>query len=343
MAKGLIDPQLAETLVSNCGVFDPKSGHITLLEAINKGLFDPKEKTFIDPVTGKPVTVHDAVKLGFVLQEKVRELLDTMGPPTRSDKRLTLLEAIRQKCVNVNNGTFKDKGTTVPLSRAISTGTIDIAPATSSGLSLTDAYKQNIVSQGKVVDRNTGYSFDLSEAITRGLICPDRNEVFDENLGLKISLKEALKNELVTNDGTYHGKSGALSLDQAVKTNRIDNPMTLKECSDFQLADEDNMFRNPVTNDSVSMLDAIGVGFLDYQLKAVRDVKNGVYVSLGDALGKNIIKADGTFVDSLTRDALTIPEAVRKGFLTSVSQKSIFAAGSNTRRNQRHRGSVKGD
>ena len=324
MAKGLIDPQLAETLVSNCGVFDPKSGHITLLEAINKGLFDPKEKTFIDPVTGKPVTVHDAVKLGFVLQEKVRELLDTMGPPTRSDKRLTLLEAIRQKCVDVNNGTFKDKGTTVPLSRAISTGTIDIAPANSSGLSLTDAYKQNIVSQGKVVDRNTGYSFDLSEAITRGLICPDRNEVFDENLGLKISLKEALKNELVTNDGTYHGKSGALSLDQAVKTNRIDNPMTLKECSDFQLVDEDNMFRNPVTNDSVSMLDAIGVGFLDYQLKAVRDVKNGVYVSLGDALGKNIIKADGTFVDSLTRDTLTIPEAVRKGFLTSVSQKSIF-------------------
>ena len=324
VSKGLIDPQLAETLVSNCGIFDPKSGHITLLEAIHKGLFDPKEKTFIDPVTGKPVTFHDAVKLGFVLQEKVRELLDTMGPPTHSDKRLTLLEAIRLKCVDVNNGTFKDKGTSVPLSRAISTGKIDIEPASSSGLSLTEAFKQNLVRQGKLVDRNCGHLYDLSEAVTRGLICPDRNEVYDENLGLKISLKEALKNKLVTNDGTYNGKSGSLSLDQAIKMNRIDNPMTLKEYSDSQCVDEDNVFRNPVTNANISMLSAIGVGFLDYQLKSVRDVKNGVYISLGDALGKNIVKHDGTFVDSLTQDTMSIPEAVRKGFLTSVTQKSIF-------------------
>ena len=324
-SKGLIDPQLAETLVSNCGIFDPKTGHISLLEAINKGLFDPKEKTFIDPVTGKPVTFHDAVKLGFVLQEKVRDLLDTMGPPKNSDtNRLTLLEAIRLKYVDVKTGTFKDKGTNVPLSRAISTGKIDIEPASSSGLSLTDAFKQNIVNQGKVVDRNTGYSFDLSEAITRGLICPERHEVYDENSNLKISLKEALKNKTVTNDGTYNGKTTSLSLEQAIKTNRIDNPMTLKECSDFQCVDEDNVFKNPISNEPISMLSAIGIGFLDYQLKSVRDVKNGVYVSLGDALGKNIIKIDGTFVDTMTHDSMTIPEAVRKGFLTSVTQKSIF-------------------
>ena len=41
-----------------------------MLEAIDKGLFDPKEKSFVDPKTGKPVTVNDAVKLGFILQEK---------------------------------------------------------------------------------------------------------------------------------------------------------------------------------------------------------------------------------------------------------------------------------
>ena len=323
VSRGLLDPQLAETLVSSCGIFDPKSGHITLLEAINKGLFDPKEKTFIDPVSGKPVTFHDAVKLGFVLQEKVRDLLDTMGPPKTSD-RLTLIEAIRLKYVDVNKGTFKDKGTSVPLSRAISTGKIDIEPVVSSGLSLTDVFKQNIVNQGKVVDRNTGYSFDLSEAIERGIICPDKNEVFDENTGMKITLKEALKNKTVTNDGKYSSKATSLPLEQAIKTHRIDNPMTLKECSDFQFVDEENVFKNPVTDDSISMLSAVGIGFLDYQLKSVRDVKNGVYVSLGDALGKGIIKTDGTFVDTLTQDTMTIPEAVRKGFLTSVTQKSIF-------------------
>merc|ERR1712106_736903 len=71
VTKGLISPQLAETLSSNCGIFDPKSGRqLTLLEAIDKELFDPKEKTFVDPKTGKPVTVNEAVKLGFILQEK---------------------------------------------------------------------------------------------------------------------------------------------------------------------------------------------------------------------------------------------------------------------------------
>ena len=330
-ARGLIDPKLAETLVSSCGIFDPKSGqHITLLEAINQGLFDPKEKTFVDPVSGKPVTFHDAVKLGFVLQEKVRELLDTMGPtPTNKnsdhENRLTLLDAIRRKCVDVNNGTFKDQGTSVPLSRAISTGKIDIAPVTVSGLSLSDAFRQNIVSeQGKVVDRNTGYSFDLSQAITRGLISPDKHEVYDEVSSLKITLKEALDKNLVTNDGMYNGKTTSLSLEQAIKTNRIDNPMTLKECSDSQWVDEDNNIKNPVTQEHITLLSAVGDGFLDYQLKSVRDVKSGVYISLGDALGKNIVKADGTFVDTLTRDEMTIPEAVRRGFLTSVTQKSIF-------------------
>ena len=49
----------------------PKSGrHISLLQAIDKGLFDPKEKSYVNPKTGKPVKVNDAVKLGFILQEK---------------------------------------------------------------------------------------------------------------------------------------------------------------------------------------------------------------------------------------------------------------------------------
>lgn len=325
VSKGLIDPQLAETLSSNCGIFDPKSGrHISLLEAIDKGLFSTKDLSFVDPKSGKPVNCDDAVKLGFILQEKVSELLDTMGPPKQSD-RLTLIDAIRHGVVDVNTGNFKDKkGTNVPLSRAITSGQIDIEPASSSGLSLSDALRQNIVQKGKVIDRNTGYSFNLSQSVERGLINPDKNEIYDEKSGNKITLKSALKSNIINNDGTYNGKNSVLSLEQAVKSNLIQNPMTLKECSDQQLVDDNNLFKNPVTNENCSLLTAVGVGFVDYELKSVRDVKNEVYISLGEALGKSIMKPDGTFLDTLTNESMALSEAVKKGFLTSVSQKSIF-------------------
>ena len=244
--------------------------------------------------------------------------------PKNSDK-LTLIDAIRQELVDVNDGTFKDKkGTRVPISRAISTGLIDIDPVSSSGLSLSDAFRQSIVRQGKVVDRNTGCSFDLPEAITRGLINADRPQVYDDNKGFKVSLETALKSKLISPEGNYIGKTNKISLEEAVRANRVENPLTLKECADSQTVNENNVFKHPVTQQDLSLLTAVGLGFLDYQLKSVRDVKNGVYVSLGDALGKGIMRHDGTFVDSMTQETMTIHDAVRKGFLTSVTQKSIF-------------------
>ena len=325
VAKGLVDPQLAETLSNNCGVFDPRTGrHLTLLEAIAKGLFDPKQKTFVDPKSGNPVSVSEAVRLGFILQEKVSTLLDTMGPSKQSD-RLTLISAVRQGLVDVNTGNYKDKaGTSVSLARAITSGSVLVEPAASSGLSLSDAVRQNIVQNGRVVDRNTGSKFTLSEAIERGLLNPEKNEVYDEEAGQKITLNSALSSNIISGDGMFNGKAAALSLEQAVKCHKIQNPMTLKECCDQQLVDDNNLFKNPVTSKNCSMLSAVGVGFVDYELKSVKDVKADAYISLGEALGKNIIKPDGMFEDSLTNETMSLADAVKKGFLTSVSQKSIF-------------------
>ena len=325
VVKGLVDPKLAETLAGNCGVFDPRTGqHLTLLEAIAKGLFDPKEKTFVDPKSGKPVSVNEAVRLGFILQEKVRELLDTMGPPKQSDS-LTLISAVREGLVDIETGNVRDrKGSIVPLARAISSGYIDVEPASASGLSLADAIRQGIVQKGQVVDRNTGSKFSLSEAVERGLLNPEKNEIYDEGTKKKITLASALSSDVISGAGMYNANGTALTLEQAVKCHKIQNPMTLKECCDQQLVDDNNFFKNPVTSENCNMLEAIGIGFVDYELKSVRDVKAEVYISLGEALGKNIVKPDGKFVDSQTNESMSLADAVKKGFLTSVSQKSIF-------------------
>ena len=326
VSTNLINPQLAELLSNTCGVFDPKTGRqISLLEAIDKGLFDPKSKSFIDPITGEQVSVENAVKLGFILQKKVSEIVESMGP-LKTDK-LSLIESVRTGLIDPISGQYDKKGKNLTLSRAISQGLVGTESSPACGLSMSDAIRQGVLraADGKITDRNTGLAFDIEEAIDRGLINKDRYEVYDEQTGLKITLQDALSSGIIdAKEGRYLGVDTALPFDQAARTNRIQVPLTVKESVDLGLILEDNTCRDPITGDTLTLLEAVGKGFLDYELKSVRDVKEEVYVGLGEALGKSIVKPDGRFTDTLTGESMSLAEAVKKGFLTSVSQKTIF-------------------
>jgi hypothetical protein len=282
------------------------------------------------------VTVEHAAKLGFLLHAKVStttppdttlDLLSlAMAPPER---KVSLLHVIRSGLVDTRTGQFKSgTGNLLPLSRAISQGFIDVEPSISTGLSLSDAVRQGVarVSDGRIVDRNTGLAFNLEDAIERGLICKDRYEVFNEQLGYKVTLEEALSAGLVESVGGHLilGDGSQVTFDQAAKMHRLENPLTVKECVDQQLVDELDNFLDPVTGESISLLEAVGRGILDADLKSVRDVKAGVYVTLGQALSKGIVKHNGGFVDTLSGDTLSLGEAVKRGLLTSVCQKTIF-------------------
>ena len=344
--RKLIDAKLADILAGHCGIFDPKSGRqLSLLEAIHQGLFDPKSKKFIDPVTGEAVTVEHAAKLGFLLHAKVStddstasavctdsselslSLLATMAPPARN--KVDLLHAVRSGLVDTRTGQFTTgTGQQIPLTKSISQGYINVEPTAHTGLSLSDAVRQGVVrvSDGRIIDRNTGLAFTLTEAIQRGLVSKDRHEVYDDQQSLKLTLEEALAADIIdATEGRYILEDGGrLTLDQAAKQHRLENPLTIKEAVDQQLVDESDSFVDPVTGESISLLSAVGRGILDAELKAVRDVKAGVYLSLGQALGQGIVKPSGSFTDTLTGESMSLGEAVKKGLLTSVCQKTIF-------------------
>jgi hypothetical protein len=345
--RKLIDPKLADILAGHCGIFDPKSGRqLSLLEAIHQGLFDPKSKKFIDPVTGEPVTVEHAAKLGFLLHAKVSttssdctenpictnlsELLpfvsSEMAPPERN--KVSLLAAVRAGLVDTRSGQFRStSGQQMSLGKAISQGFIDVEPTSHSGLSLSDAVRQGVVriSDGRIIDRNTGLAFSLVEAIQRGLVSKDRYEVYNDQQGIKHTLEEALTAGIIDSaKGRFIVSDGELTFDQAAKQHRLENPLTIKEAVDQQLVDDSDNFVDPVTGESISLLAAVGRGVLDGELKSVRDVKAGVYLSLGQALGQGIIKPSGTFIDTMTGESMSLGEAVKKGLLTSVCQKTIF-------------------
>ena len=188
------------------------------------------------------------------------------------------------------------------------------------GMSLSEALQKGLVeSQGKILDRFSGKSVKLSEAIKRGLINPHTLEIYDSKVGWKISLKEAMEKNVITDSGKYKN----LTLNEAMKKKLICQPMTLKECDDAELL-KGGKIKDPVTNKPLTILEGIGQGVLDVDLKSVRDVKDNVLVSLGQALVQGIVSLDGKFQDTSTGEMLTLAEAVKKGHLTTVSKKSIF-------------------
>ena len=205
------------------------------------------------------------------------------------------------------------------------------------GMSLSEAVAKGLVDSetGKVTDRYSGKSVKLSDAIKRGLINPNTLEIFPPALegqkypSQKLSLKEALEKNIINETtGNY---ADTMSLQEASQKKLISAPMTIKECDDSELL-SDKGIKCPATGLTMTLLDAIGSGVIDVDLKSVKDVKEGVLVSLSQALAKDIIISEFgqdtpgpvQFKDTQTNEVMTLPEAVKRGHLTTVTKKSIF-------------------
>ena len=332
--KELIHPNFAELLSSSCGIFDPRSGRqISLLEAIDKGLFDPKTKSFVDPITGQPVSIENAVNLGFILQTKVSQLEEftTMAP--NYGKVCTLVEGLRSGIIDPATGTYDRKGKNLSLQRAISQGHVSTEGRVGCGLALSDAVAQDMIraEDGRFQDRNTGRSFNIQEAVERGFINKDKYEIYDEKNGMRVTLENALKSGIINPEkGSYESSSRenpTLSLSQAAKLHLVQTPLSIKDCVDQGLiteSTEQGVVKDPVSGADLTILEAVKKGILDSELKSVRDVKGGEYVNLAEAFGRGIVKPNGDFVNTATGEATSLAEAVHKGQLTSVSQRKIF-------------------
>ena len=350
-AKGYIDPELAQLLTANCGVPDPDSDsptgkQLSLLEAVDKGLFDLDRGVFVDPESGRALSVGDAVKAGLVLKEKVSAFVSAAGfvgamaaASPAGVGVASLVQVIRSGMIDADSGKVKMQGKkSCSVKDALNQGVIGPNSSSSAepnvddvqqGISLSDALKMGLVESGsgKIVDRFSGECVPITDAITRGLLNPNRLEVFNPEDSKRISLEAAIKAEIIDESkGTYKTKTGSqVEFSEAVKKNFIANPLTLKECDDFDLIEKDNKIRDPVTKRPLSLLAAIGVGILDIDLKSVRDVKSGELVTLQEAIKRGIVDADkGHFRCSETDGVLSLGDAVKKGHLTTVGKKSIF-------------------
>lgn len=347
---GIINPQTGQVLTVGeairLRVLDMRTGRINMIvnsktvsvtieEAVEHGLVNP---TLADRLLGPCGIVEDESKPQLSLLEAIqRELMDAEKGPTErvkvrspSERGVSIAEAVRGNEVDPETGHYVLKdGRRISLKEAFRLGLLkkDTKPEKRKGIALADAVVQGIVDErsGNIIDRHTGDKYPVEVAIQRGIIDPDHREVVEVVGDTKVTVDEALQSGLLK-DGKYmHSLSQEkLPLKEAQRRQLLLKPMTLKDCVDLEIY-EDGFVKSPTHRAKVTILEGISRGVLDSDnAKSVTDTRTDELLTLTDALTEGIILPKGKFVDLVTNEVLTIPEAVDKGFITSVSIKSIF-------------------
>ncbi|XP_069355680.1 microtubule-actin cross-linking factor 1, isoforms 1/2/3/4/5 isoform X12 [Maniola hyperantus] len=308
--EGLIDPKLAARLTGPCGMTED-GNEVTLLEAIQRELYDA-EQGLIDPAE-KRIKVTDEGE--------------------RPGQGMSISDALNRGQVDLQKGLYRlSNGSYITIAEAYQRGYLiynEIIKIKSSALSLSDAITQDLVdNNGWILDRNSGDRFQLEVGIKNELINPNIREIVDPKNDTKITIADAIEKNIIN---TKHSKyvhnitKEKMSFKEAASKHFICKPMTLKDVCDNNLMTNDGKILSPTNRTPLNILEAISIGVLDSDnIKCVTDTTTGQLLTLSEALGSRIILPDNKFRDNLTGEICTIPEAVDRGLITSVSQRSIF-------------------
>ncbi|XP_050356010.1 uncharacterized protein LOC126777145 isoform X17 [Nymphalis io] len=308
--EGLIDPKLAARLTGPCGMTED-GNEVTLLEAIQRELYDA-EQGLTDPA-----------------EKRIKVTVES----EKASQGMSISDALNRGQVDLQRGLYRlPNGSYISIAEAYQRGYLiynEIIKIKSSALSLSDAISQELVDQnGWILDRNSGDRFTLEVAIKNELVNPNIREVVDPKNDSKITLAQAIEKNIIN---TKHSKyvhnvtKEKMSYKEAANKRLICKPMTLKDICDNNLMTNDGKILSPTNRTPLNILEAISAGVLDSDnIKCVTDTTTGQLLTLSEALGARIILHDNKFRDNLTGEICTIPEAVDRGLITSVSQRSIF-------------------
>lgn len=340
----IIEPHA--NILNKPGVIDPNSGRVlTIGEAIQSRILDVRTGEIV--VNHERISIEEAIKRNLIDASLANSLLEP-GAAYHAGKPISLLEVIQREISEAENGydstekRIKVITTTTHTSSSRNandddddvgaagytvthTETVKIKP---NELCLSDAIVHGLVdTSGWVMDRNSGDKFRLDSAISNGLINPNIREIVDAKNDCKITIQQAL------DGGILNAKTGRymqnvtkekLTFIEAKNRQLIGKPLTLKDVCDLNLLEKNGTIISPTRRNKLSILDAINVGVLDKDtIKSVTKTKDEK-ITLAQALSDGIILSDSKYRDAITQEEISIPEAVERGLISSVSQRSIF-------------------
>ncbi|GBM08724.1 Dystonin, partial [Araneus ventricosus] len=330
VAKGFIDRILHNNIVTKCGIYFPGTKEeLSIIDAMQKGLFDCKKGTLLNPQDERPVTLTDAFHLGIIKKSGMKNLVDKKIIKT---KNLSISEAIEREFLDPKSGLFREPLTnhTIEFKAAVSQGYINLTSTTdvSCGITLADAVDRNMIhnQSGQILDQDSGEKYTTDEAITKGILRSDVPEIVDVKKCELLNLNQAFKIGILNAQSGRFIDSDTLkqySFSDARKQNFIWKPLTLKDAFENGLIKND-CIKNPITGEFLSILEALSCGILDCELKCIVDPELNELLSLPEALCRGIILPNGTYFEVGSNRHLTLSSAIEDGLITSVMHKTIF-------------------
>ncbi|KAK5979804.1 Calponin- (CH) domain-containing protein, partial [Trichostrongylus colubriformis] len=331
---GYIDGAFNDVLNTRYGIRHPETGaELTLLEAIQIGLYDPQTRHLYDIHTGEILDLYDWVAHKIVTMDTQRRLVK-MGilklPP------MALHSAIDQGVLNTISGHFVGKYSheSMPIKDALYHGYLQLVSPQQIpmiAITLSDAIQQGFINanNGEFVDKNTKDTFTLREACSKqfGLLNLYVPEVVNTAENTRLNLKDAmLRNAINTRNGNFTDLQTrrTLSLREAYQEDLISKPYTLTEMFEKDLIDSTNHFIDRGTKHRHTILEAIAAGLLDAEVRHIVDPDEKDVISIAEAMERGILSADGKIILEKQQKEFTIPEAVREGLLTKRVRHSIF-------------------
>lgn len=346
------------------GIVDPTTGNIlTVGEAIQLRLLDVRSGEIL-LISGERMSLEKAAKLGMIdpfLAEKLlnhleaaqNEIIDaengngdvskekrvkvtatTEIRPSNSVK--TIADAIKDETVDPIMGVYKlPDGNTITITDAYQRGLIvqnESVKIKSIPLCLADAISHGLVdTSGWVIDRNAYDKFRLDSAIANNLIVSNIQEVVDTRNDTKVTVERAI------DIGLLNAKTGRyinpvtkekLSFIEARNRQLIVRPMTLKDVCELNLIDSNALIMSPTRKCQLTIPNAIQNGILDGD--KIKSISNGDstandLLTLNEAIQNGIVSVNGNvFKNATTGESMTIQDAVNRGLISSVRQKSLF-------------------
>ncbi|CAK5053371.1 unnamed protein product [Meloidogyne enterolobii] len=320
---GYISENITEILNGRHGIRHPETGQeLTLMEAIQIGLYDPDSRQLRDIKTGELLSLFDS---RHICPTDVQHRLIKMGvlklPP------MELEQALKNGVLNPQTGEFRGKFVqeAVTFRDALANGYIQFPSGQPLlALTLTDCIEDGFIDShsGEFIDKS-GERFTLREALDRQrpLIRDNTRECVNTALNQRVTVAEAvLANALNPRTGKFTDLQSRIEL-------------SLKEAHDYGLIQASHYDSNGLFLDRgnrFTLLEAINAGWLDPDVRHIVSEQDQEVISIADALERGLLTPDGRIKLDSTESAgahgrqLDLYDAQRQGLLIRRIRHTIF-------------------
>ena len=296
---GYLDRGVLRDLHQKCDMRDVSSGHqLTLIQAIQKCLFNPVSGRVTELNSGRTMSVNDASKEGIIS----RDTADRLSYMTIN--MTSTMQA--QGYYGLTNAA--DVQLPLSLDQTIRKGLYDAR-------------------SGRIQDPVSREELTLREAVERNLVSATHREVIHPVNGTRITVAEAVAQGIINSQtGRFVDQGQQMSLDEAHQRMLLQEPMSLCTALTDGTIDHVGRFNEKDSGTKMTLFEAIEKGFLDEDRKCILDPKTNNLLSLHEAIACGMIDArQGRFIDSSTGLSLAIHEAVNEGLCQLLATDLSFS------------------